>query len=91
MEGRTIIDYDFKIVLTFGILAASLLLAPIAAQAADFPNRPITLVIPWGAGRSTDITFRALCEAAKEGLGQPVIPENRPGEGGAVGVSSMVG
>jgi tripartite-type tricarboxylate transporter receptor subunit TctC len=83
--------HDSKILLTLAIVASGVLLAATAAQCSDFPNRPITLVIPWGAGGSTDTTFRALCEAVKEFLGQPVIAENRPGEGGAVGVGSIVG
>ncbi len=83
--------HDSKILLTLAIVASGVLLAATAAQSSDFPNRPITLVIPWGAGGSTDTTFRALCEAVKEFLGQPVIAENRPGEGGAVGVGSIVG
>ena len=90
-EGRTVTKHDSKILLTLAIVASGVLLAATAAQSSDFPNRPITLVIPWGAGGSTDTTFRALCEAVKEFLGQPVIPENRPGEGGAVGVGSIVG
>jgi tripartite-type tricarboxylate transporter receptor subunit TctC len=83
--------HNIKVILTLAIFAAGLPLVPTVAQTADFPNRPITLVIPWGAGGSTDITFRALCEAAKEFLGQPITAENRPGEGGAVGVGSIVG
>jgi len=80
-----------QITLALVILAACLLFCPKGAQTADFPDRAITLVIPWGAGGSTDITFRALCEAAQEFLGQPIVAENRPGEGGAVGVGSIVG
>jgi tripartite-type tricarboxylate transporter receptor subunit TctC len=82
---------DPKIVLTLIILASGVLLAASPARSIDFPNRPITLVIPWGAGGSTDTTFRALCDAAKKFLGQPIIAVNRPGEGGAIGVGSVVG
>jgi tripartite-type tricarboxylate transporter receptor subunit TctC len=83
--------HESKIILTLSILAATLLFVPIAGQAADFPNSPITLVMPWGAGGATDITFRALCEAAKKFLGQPIIVENRVGGGSAVGVGSIIG
>jgi tripartite-type tricarboxylate transporter receptor subunit TctC len=82
--------HEFKMILGLAVLAASLLLAPAPAQTADFPKSPITLVMPWGPGGATDITFRALCEAAKNVLGQPVIVENRPGGGSAVGVGSIV-
>jgi len=83
--------HDPKIILALAILAATLLLAPTAGQTADFPKSPITMVIPWGAGGATDITFRALCEAAKKYLGQPIIVENRVGGGSAVGVGSIIG
>ena len=78
-------------IVVLAILAVGLLLAATNGQAADFPKSPITLVMPWGAGGATDITFRALCEAVKTYLGQPVIVENRPGGGSAVGVGSIVG
>jgi tripartite-type tricarboxylate transporter receptor subunit TctC len=80
----------FKIVFFLTVLAASFLFAPATAQTADFPKGPITLIMPWGAGGATDITFRALCEAVKTNLGQPVLVENRPGGGSAVGVGSIV-
>ncbi|MGZ3536953.1 MAG: tripartite tricarboxylate transporter substrate binding protein [Thermodesulfobacteriota bacterium] len=83
--------YDSKMILSLAILAAVLLLAPTAGQTADFPKSPITMVIPWGAGGATDITFRALCEAARKHLGQPIIVENRVGGGSAVGVGSIIG
>src|SRR5512136_1767118 len=83
--------HDSRIILTLVILAAALVLAPTAGQTADFPKSPITMVIPWGAGGATDITFRALCEAARKHLGQPVIVENRVGGGSAVGVGSIIG
>ena len=83
--------HDSKMILTLAILAAALVLTPAPGQTADFPKSPITMVIPWGAGGATDITFRALCEAAKKHLGQPIIVENRVGGGSAVGVGSIIG
>lgn len=82
---------DSKIGLTLAIVTAGLLLVPTLARSAEFPKGPITLVIPWGAGGATDVTFRALCEATKEIVGQPIIVENRPGGGSAIGVGSIVG
>ncbi len=58
-----------------------------AAVAAEFPTKPITLVIQYPAGGSTDLTGRALANGAKKFLGQPVICENKPGGGGTVGVA----
>ena len=82
---------DSKTGLALVILVAGLLIVPAVAWSADFPKGPITLVIPWGAGGATDVAFRALCEATKETLGQPVIVENRPGGGSAIGVGSILG
>ena len=59
------------------------------AQAAAFPNRPITLIVPWPPGGSTDRHFRTLAEIAGRHLGQQVIVENKPGAGGTLGPSTM--
>ena len=55
------------------------------AQAQDFPTKPITLVIPVGAGGSHDLTARAVTSVAADYLGQPVIIQLKPGGGGAIG------
>jgi tripartite-type tricarboxylate transporter receptor subunit TctC len=73
-----------------GFLAAALAIglatAPARAQsAADYPNRPITLIIPFTAGVSADILFRGLAEAASKHLGQPIIIDNRTGASGTLG------
>jgi tripartite-type tricarboxylate transporter receptor subunit TctC len=61
------------------------------AHSANFPNKPITLIVPYPAGGATDVIIRPLAEAAKKILGQPVIVDNRGGGGGAVGVGTIVG
>lgn len=73
------------------ILAAlSLLaLAPACLLAQGFPNRPITLIVPWPAGGSTDTHLRKLSEIAARHLGQPIIVENKPGAGGMLGPAGM--
>ena len=68
-----------------------LILMPFCGDAADFPNKPMTLIVPYPAGGATDLVIRPLAEAARKHLGQPVIVENRSGGGGAVGVGSIVG
>ena len=71
------------------LVLTGLILVPngIPAAAADYPDKPITLVIQYPAGGSTDVTGRALANAAKKYLGQPIICENKSGGGGTVGVS----
>jgi tripartite-type tricarboxylate transporter receptor subunit TctC len=69
-------------------LAALAVAAPsVLAQA--FPTRPVTLIVPWPAGGSTDRHLRALAEIASKHLGQPVIVSNQPGGGGTNGPGNM--
>ncbi len=71
------------------VALASLLLVPAIAAAQGYPNRPITLIVPWPAGGSTDTHLRKLGELASKHLGQPIIIENKPGAGGMLGPASM--
>lgn len=61
--------------------------APVWAQ--NFPSRPITLIVPWPAGGSTDRHLRTLAEIASTHLGQPIVVDNRPGAGGTLGPGTM--
>ena len=69
-------------------LAAGLLFA-LAAHAQSFPNKPVTLIVPWPAGGSTDIYFRKLGEVTARHLGQPLVIENKPGGSGMNGPATM--
>jgi hypothetical protein len=60
-------------------------LAPTAIAAEEFPTKPVTLVIPVGAGGSHDLTARAVTSVASNYLGQPIIIQLKPGGGGAIG------
>ncbi len=72
---------------------ASLLLAamclPMSPQvnAQVYPSKPIRLVVPWPPGGITDVISRGLGAALSESLGQNVVPDNRPGAAGTLGVS----
>jgi len=69
--------------------AVGVLVAPGAQAETNFPTKPITLIVPWPAGGSTDRHLRALAQEASKELGQPVVVENRPGAGGTLGPSTM--
>ena len=56
-----------------------------AAQEGDFPNRPITVVVPYPPGGSIDVLTRAVGDKLRAQLGQPVVVENRPGATGSIG------
>lgn len=72
----------------FCFVIAALVL-PIAALAQDFPNKPVTLIVPWPAGGSTDLAMRALAEATQKYLGQAIVIDNKPGGGGTLGPGNM--
>lgn len=70
-----------------GLLGLSLLL-PLPAMA-DYPEKPITLIVPWAAGGGTDATARTIAAALEEELGQTVNVVNRTGGSGVVGHTAM--
>jgi len=73
-----------------GFVAVLIAMAAIGvAQAQQFPNRPVTLVVPWPAGGGTDIDMRALAAATEKHLGQSIVIENKPGAGGTIGPANM--
>jgi tripartite-type tricarboxylate transporter receptor subunit TctC len=78
-----------KIIGLLIILTAALPLG-VSAFAAEFPTKPITFIIPYPPGGSTDLTGRALANAARKYLGQPVMCENKSGGGGTVGPNLVI-
>lgn len=73
-----------------GVLGVAMALAMGGALAQSaFPNRPITLIVPYGPGGVTDVIARALGTSMAKTLGQSVVVENKPGAAGAMGVVDM--
>jgi len=68
-------------------LAAALLCAA-TANAQGYPNKPIRMVIPWPPGQATDLVGRLMAQKMSELLGQPIVPDNRAGAGGAIGTDN---
>jgi len=58
----------------------------LSGAAEKFPTKPITFVVPWGAGGMTDVSARLMAEKFKAELGQPVLVVNKPGANGAIGL-----
>jgi tripartite-type tricarboxylate transporter receptor subunit TctC len=78
---------DRRTVLACG---AGALIAPFhLVRAQAFPSRPITMIVPWPPGGSTDRHLRTLGEIAAKHLGQNVLVDNKPGAGGTLGPSTM--
>jgi tripartite-type tricarboxylate transporter receptor subunit TctC len=73
-------------------LAGAVMLACAIAQAQPaYPNRPVTLVVPYPAGGSADILARALGQKLSAQWGQPVVIDNRAGAGTAIGAKAVAG
>jgi len=78
LRRRTVLAAGAALSLPFG-----------AARAQTYPNKPITLIVPWPAGGSTDRHHRLLAELAGKHLGQTIVVENKPGGGGTTGPGTM--
>jgi tripartite-type tricarboxylate transporter receptor subunit TctC len=74
-----------KLIVAFALTLAAI--APAAAQ--PFPSRPITLIVPFPPGGSTDTAARIMAERMRPILGQPIVIENVGGAGGSIGVGRV--
>ncbi len=72
----------------FATTIAVMLAAPVMAQ--SYPNKPIRLIVPFGAGSGSDILARILAEPLGQALGQPIIVENKPGNNTTLGTELVV-
>lgn len=68
-------------------MSLTLLALPMSSASAEYPEKPIQIVVPYGAGGSTDLALRTLASVVHEHIGQPVVVVNKSGGGGAVGVT----
>lgn len=71
------------------LLFAAIGLAGVSALANEYPNRPITIVVPYAAGGTSDAQVRMFQDALSKELGQPVIVENKPGASGSIGARAV--
>lgn len=71
--------------LALSIASLSLIALSISAQAADYPTRPITIVVPYGPGGASDLSARLIAASSPAFLGQPVMAVNKTGAAGVVG------
>jgi tripartite-type tricarboxylate transporter receptor subunit TctC len=84
MTGRNAMKFAHACI---AAVAAFLLVAAVAlpARADDYPVRPVTLIVPYTPGGSTEILSRIVAQKLEQRLGKPVIVENKPGAGTVIG------
>lgn len=77
-----------RILHAFTFVAAVVFL-PQTSLAQAYPNKPIRLIVPFAAGGPSDVLARALARSLTEGLGKPVLVENKTGAGGSIGIDTV--
>jgi len=76
-------------IVTQALAAAVVAAAASTAMAQSYPTKPITMIVPWPAGGSTDVAMRAIAEGASKVLGQPIVVDNKAGASGTLGPATM--
>ncbi len=67
------------------VAATAILFSTLPATAADYPSRPVTIIVPYGAGGGVSINTMTLAPYLEKALGQKVLVEHRAGAGGVTG------
>lgn len=89
MMNLTISTRRLLALLSSSVLISALPTGAAAQAAADYPNKPIELVVPFGAGGGTDVLARVFAEAAKKHVNQPINVINKPGASGGIGLTDV--
>lgn len=72
------------------LLGAGMAAAAPAVGQEDYPNRPITMIVPYSPGGSTDLTARLIASGLEEELGQTIVISNQPGAAAMIGLNALV-
>jgi tripartite-type tricarboxylate transporter receptor subunit TctC len=72
------------------LIALLVSIVPALSQAADWPTRPVRVVVPYPAGGNADVVARIVAQALQERLHQPFVIENKVGAGGIIGTNTVI-
>src|SRR5512136_1258896 len=89
-QGRGSLGPAVEIIAFLLIVSLSILVLPINSGAKDWPNKAITVIIPWSAGGGTDVAGRILIPKLSKILGVPIQAVNKPGGSGIIGTLEAV-
>jgi tripartite-type tricarboxylate transporter receptor subunit TctC len=87
--GGSMTLFSTRTAVVAALTAAASFSISFAALAQEFPSKPVTMIVPWGAGGGTDATARIIATLLEKELGVPVPVENRTGGSGVVGHSAI--
>src|SRR5260370_6105190 len=79
-----------RVLLVLAAIAAATALLTYAAQAQNYPNRPVRIIVPFAAGGIGDITTRLIAEKLGDRLGERFIVDNQPGAGSIAAARSVL-
>jgi tripartite-type tricarboxylate transporter receptor subunit TctC len=83
-EGGKLVSADRRVIAVAGLVFAAIMAASAARSEAAYPTRPVTLIVPYGAGGVADVGMRILGDQLSNRLKQGFVIENRPGAAGVV-------
>jgi tripartite-type tricarboxylate transporter receptor subunit TctC len=86
MKSRILLAFFFSLVLVFSFIIKGY---PQDSEVGRYPQRPISLIVPFSAGGTVDLAFRLVAKEAEKHLGQPIVVVNKAGGGGTVGVAAV--
>ena len=74
-------------IFAFSVAFLLIISVPFIGFAADYPNRPVKIIIPWGVGGGTDMLVRSMMSFMPQYFSQPMVVMNKPGGGGTIGTT----
>ena len=87
---RSVTKFFIALAVTSGLVVGMLSVGDVSAENTWKPNKPVNLVVPWGAGGATDGVSRQTAMVVEKILGQKIVVVNQPGASGSVGTKNVL-